>query len=71
MPPDLISASAKWKVPQNRLPKTPQDAFSVGARYHALGNPAAISGIELVQAVTPACCLLPVIDLSEWMFRYH
>jgi hypothetical protein len=34
MPPDLASASAKWKVPQNRLPKMPQDAFSVGVRYH-------------------------------------
>src|ERR1700730_2209909 len=34
MPPDLASASAKWKVPQNRLPKMPQDPFSVGGRYH-------------------------------------
>jgi phage terminase large subunit GpA-like protein len=36
MPPDLISASVNWKVPQNRPLKTPQDAFSVGVRYHAL-----------------------------------
>jgi hypothetical protein len=29
----------------------PQDAFSVSGRYHAFGNPAAISGVELVLGI--------------------
>jgi hypothetical protein len=36
MPPDLASASAEWNSRKNRLPKLPQDAFSVGvSAYHA------------------------------------
>jgi hypothetical protein len=44
MSPDLTFSSAKWNPRKNRLPKMPQDAFCVGIRYHAFGNPAAIAG---------------------------
>ena len=51
MPPDLASASAKWKVPQNRLPKMPQDPFSVGGRYQSLYPESTSSGI--IEALRP------------------
>jgi hypothetical protein len=44
---DLAFSSAKWKPRKNRLPKMPQDAFSVGVRYHAFGNPATITRVKL------------------------
>jgi hypothetical protein len=36
MSPDLDFSSAKWDRRKNRLPKMPNDAFSVGARYRDL-----------------------------------
>ncbi len=36
MSPDLAFSSAKWNPRKNRLPKMPQDAFSVSGRYHDL-----------------------------------
>ena len=36
MRPDLAFSSAKWNSRKNRLPKMPQDALSVGGRYHDL-----------------------------------
>jgi hypothetical protein len=60
MPPDLISASVNWKVPQNGLPKMPQDAFSVGVRYHVLRSPAAISGTKPVRRMGESCSVREV-----------
>jgi hypothetical protein len=36
MRPDLACASAKWNSRKNRFNKMPQDALSVGVRYHDL-----------------------------------
>jgi hypothetical protein len=38
MRPDLAFSSTKWNPRKNRLLKMPQDAFSVGVRYHDLRN---------------------------------
>jgi hypothetical protein len=53
MRPDPASASAKMESTENRHPKMHEDAFSVGARYHALGKPATLAGVELARALTP------------------